>query len=130
MIFMKKLMLAYALAFIANWIWETLHSILYINYKGGLITNFILFRAALVDAFIVLVLVFISQKFGKYKTLFVLAGGFIIAIGIEIWALQTGRWEYNSLMPIVPIIRTGFTPTIQLAITAYIVEKIIFNRKF
>ena len=120
---MKKLMLVYALAFIANWIWEILHSALYLNYKGGLITSFILFRAALVDAFIVLALVFISQKFGKYKTLFILAGGFIIAIGIEIWGLKTGRWEYNSLMPIIPIIKIGLTPAIQLAITACIVEK-------
>jgi len=127
---MKKLILVYALAFIANWIWEILHSILYLNYKGGLITNFILFRAAFVDAFIVLVLVFISQKSGKYKTFFILAGGFIIAIVIEIWGLKTGRWEYNSLMPIIPIIKTGLTPTIQLVITAYIVEKIISNRNF
>src|SRR3989344_4672554 len=126
---MKKLMLVYALAFIANWIWETLHSILYINYKGGLITDFILFRAALADAVIILVLIFIGQKLGRYKALFIATGGFIIAIIIEIWALQTGRWEYNSLMPIVPIIRTGLTPTIQLAITAYIVEKIVFGLK-
>ena len=126
---MKKLMLIYALAFIANWIWEILHSILYLNYKGGIITNFILFRAAFTDAAIILVLVFIGQKLGKYKTLFILGGGLIVAIVIEIWALQTGRWEYDSLMPIIPIIKTGLTPTIQLAITAYIVDKIIYKRK-
>ena len=126
---MKRIILVYVLAFTANWIWEILHSILYLNYKGGIISNFILFRAALTDAVMVLILVFISQKFGKYKTTFILVGGLIIAVVIEIWALQTGRWTYNSLMPIIPFVKIGFTPVIQLAITAYITEKIIHGSK-
>ncbi|OGZ94346.1 MAG: hypothetical protein A2528_01125 [Candidatus Staskawiczbacteria bacterium RIFOXYD2_FULL_37_9] len=85
------------------------------------ISGFILFRAALVDAAIISILIFIGRKFGKYKTLFILSAGFIVAVIIEILALRTGRWEYNSLMPIIPIIKTGLTPTIQLAMTAYLV---------
>ncbi len=126
---MKKAISAYLLAFFVSLIWEILHSALYLNYKGGDITGIILFRAALADAVMILILMFLGQKFGKYKTLFILTGGFIIAVIIEIWALQTGRWEYGSLMPVVPIIKTGFTPTIQLLATAYFVEKIIFYRK-
>ena len=124
---MKKIILVYVLALIMSWIWEILHSVLYLSYQGGLITNFILLRASLIDATIVSVLVLISQKLRRHKTLFIIAGGLVIAVVIEIWALQTNRWTYSSLMPIIPIIKTGLTPTIQLAITSYIVEKIIFD---
>ncbi len=124
---MKKIILVYVLALIMSWIWEILHSVLYLSYQGGLITNFILLRASLIDATIVSVLVLISQKLRRHKTLFIIAGGLVIAVVIEIWALQTNRWTYSSLMPIIPIIKTGLTPTIQLAITSYIVEQIIFD---
>ena len=98
--FMKKLALVYLLAFVVSWLWEVLHSALYLNYMGGAITGWVLFHVTIVDAVMILVLVFVGRKLGKYKTLFILAGGFIIAIIIETWALQTGRWEYNFLMPI------------------------------
>ena len=123
--FMKKLALVYLLAFVVSWLWEVLHSALYLNYMGEAITGWVLFHVTIVDAVMILVLVFVGRKLGKYKTLFILAGGFIIAIIIETWALQTGRWEYNFLMPIIPVIKTGLSPTIQLATTAYFVDKII-----
>ena len=119
--FMRKLFRVFALGFVVSWLWESLHSMLYSNYMGLPISGFILFRAALVDAAIISILIFIGRKFGKYKTLFILSAGFIVAVIIEILALRTGRWEYNSLMPIIPIIKTGLTPTIQLAMTAYLV---------
>ncbi|OGZ78779.1 MAG: hypothetical protein A2358_00640 [Candidatus Staskawiczbacteria bacterium RIFOXYB1_FULL_37_44] len=118
---MRKLFRVFALGFVVSWLWESLHSMLYSNYMGLPISGFILFRAALVDAAIISILIFIGRKFGKYKTLFILSAGFIVAVIIEILALRTGRWEYNSLMPIIPIIKTGLTPTIQLAMTAYLV---------
>ncbi|MDP3883115.1 MAG: hypothetical protein Q8Q48_03620 [Candidatus Staskawiczbacteria bacterium] len=120
----KRVVGVYVMGFLVSWLWEVLHSVLYLNYMGAHITWFVLFRAALFDAVIILILVFVGRKLGKYKTLFILFGGFIIAVAIEIWAFKTGRWEYSSLMPIIPIIKTGLTPTIQLAVTAYFVEKI------
>lgn len=88
--------------------------------------SFVLFRAAVVDAIIISILVFIAQTFKINKPMFIAIGGLIIAIIIEIWALQTNRWAYSELMPLIPIIKTGLTPTIQLAITGYITQKIIF----
>ena len=117
------------LGFVVSWLWEALHSALYSSYMNGPITVFILFRAAFVDAVIISVSIFIARKFGKYKTLFILSAGLVVAVIIETWSLQTGRWEYNSLMPIIPVIKTGLTPTIQLAVTAYFVEKIIHKEK-
>jgi len=56
-------------------------------------------------------------------------GGLVAAIAMEIWALNTGRWVYSSLMPIIPIIKTGLSPTIQLALTGLIAYKAVFNKR-
>ena len=126
---LKKLTLVFILSFIFNIIWEILHSTLYLNYKGLEITSFILFRAAIFDAIFISLIIFISQKLTINKSFFIVLVGLILAIGIEIWALQTGRWGYSPWMPIIPFIKTGLTPTIQLALTGYIVNKICFRRK-
>ncbi len=123
----KKLILVFILAFFLNWVWEILHSALYLNYRGGAITGFVLFRASLADAAILLILIFAARKLKLNKAFFVVFGGLVISVAIEIWALQTGRWDYNSLMPIIPIIKTGLTPTVQLAVIGYIVQKMIFH---
>jgi cadmium resistance protein CadD (predicted permease) len=116
--------MVFALALFLNWIWEVVHSRLYLNYQGGAISSFILFRAAVFDALMVLGLIFVSWKIRKGKLLFVFFGGLALAIGIEIWALYTGRWEYEQFMPLVPILGIGLTPMVQLAITGLLVKKI------
>jgi hypothetical protein len=115
---LKKLGLVFVLALVLNWIWEVAHSFLYLDYQGGPITSFILFRSAVADAVMVLVLVWISQKIKRPS--FVIIGGLILAVIIEIWALKTGRWTYSPLMPIIPFLGTGLTPTIQLAVIGYL----------
>ncbi len=126
---LKKIIYIYSLAFVLNWVWENLHSPLYLHYQGGSINSFILFRAALVDAAIILAFIFIAQKVKLNKPLFLVLGWLVVAVIIEIWALQNGRWAYSLLMPIVPVIKTGLTPTIQLAVTGYITNK-FFSRYF
>lgn len=116
--------MVFLLVFVINWFWEILHSRLYLHYQGGPITLFILTRAALADAVIISALVFAAQKFSKNKSLFVIISGLILAGAIEIWALKTGRWAYNETMSVIPIVKTGLTPTIQLALAGYIAQKI------
>ncbi len=123
---LRKLVSVFILAFILNWIWEFFHSRLYLHYQNGPITSFILFRAALVDALIILILVVVAQKFKINKSLFVVLAGLVVAIVVEIWALKTGRWAYNSLMPIIPIIKIGLSPTLQLAMTAFIAQQVVY----
>ncbi len=50
---MKKWILVFVYAFGLNLIWENLHSFLYVHYKQGPITEFILVRAAISDALII-----------------------------------------------------------------------------
>src|SRR3989344_8961018 len=98
---LKFLFLIFAAAFITNVIWETLHSLLYVSYKSYPITEFILLRAALVDALIItlLALPFIKYNFLGKRLWLILPFGVLMSTVIEIWPLQTGRWVYDMSMP-------------------------------
>ena len=120
----KKLISVFGLAFFLNWLWEILHSQLYLHYRGQDITPAVLLRAAIVDAALITVLVFIAQKYSKKKSLFVILTGLVLAVAIEKWALAAGRWAYGAAMPVIPILQVGLTPTIQLAATGYITQKL------
>ena len=108
----------FVVAFVLNLIWEELHQFFYTHYKGSKITHFILFRAALFDA------TFITLVFGGFYILDSLRHhlwipiliSLVFAILLEHWALRTNRWAYNTKMPIIPLIKSGLTPTIQLAL--------------
>ena len=123
---MKKPITIFLLAFALNILWENLHSLLYNNYMGGEITEYILVRAALFDA---LLITFISLPFMyvnvlKNKSWLIIVVGILIAILNEWYGLSTSRWMYNSFMPILPLIQTGITPTLQLGVLGYISFKL------
>lgn len=124
---LKKLLLVFLVAFGLNLAWEFAHSVLYESYQGGGITNFILFRAAVWDAGIIIVLVFSAYASKTNKTTFIVIGGLIVSVAIELWALQTGRWAYAISMPMIPFLNIGLTPTIQLALTGWLAQKLIFD---
>ena len=117
---LKKLLLVFIIAFALNLVWEFSHSTLYVSYRGGEITNLVLFRAAVWDGVFIAVLVLLATIFKINKLAVIIFGGLILAVAIEIWALNSGRWVYDAAMPIIPILNIGFTPTIQLALTGYI----------
>ncbi|MCC7160463.1 hypothetical protein IT399_01955 [Candidatus Nomurabacteria bacterium] len=123
---MKKIIFIFITAFVLNAIWENLHSFLYDNYMGGKITEFILLRASLFDALLITLisLPFLYLYFLKNKSWLILVFGTVIAILNEWYGLNTSRWAYNALMPIIPILETGITPTIQLGLLGYATFKI------
>ncbi len=119
---MKKIVLIFTTAFVLNVLWENAHSVLYAKYMGNTITEFILLRAALFDACVITLLAlpfFYIQMFKKRPWL-ILVLGVLIGICNEWYGLNTGRWVYTSTMPIIPILKTGLTPTLQLGILGYI----------
>lgn len=122
----KKLAVIFISAFVLNWVWESFHSCLYVHYKGGVITQFILARAALFDAVFITLLafLFLNIKFlnGRHWPAFVI--GVIFAVALEIFALKTGRWAYNDFMPIIPILKAGITPTFQLGFLSFLLFKL------
>jgi|SRR3989344_7611971 len=123
---MKKILIIFVTAFVLNLVWENLHSLLYDNYMGGKITEFILLRATLADAVMIVLITLpfvLIPLFKKYDWL-ILPIGILVAICIEWYALGTGRWAYNAYMPIVPIISVGLTPVLQLGLLGYLSFKI------
>lgn len=122
---LKKLLLIFVASFLLNLIWENLHSYLYVHYGGGEITQLILLRATLFDAaFITLLAVpFITLPYFRARKWYALIFGFVAAVLIEIYALNSGRWAYSSLMPVIPLLNTGLTPSIQLGLLSYLILK-------
>jgi len=121
----KKILLIFVSAFLSNLVWENLHSLLYLHYKNGAISELILLKATLFDAVFVSVLgiLFLKFLYLRNRLWFSLLFGFAAAIIIELYALKTGRWAYGEVMPIVPFINTGVTPTIQLGLLSYLIFK-------
>ena len=42
--------------------------------------------------------------------------GFLIAVGIEQRAMLQGRWAYADVMPIIPYLKVGFMPILQMTL--------------
>lgn len=108
--------------FLLNLLWENLHAPLYVHYQGGAITEYVLFRAAFFDAFIIslfaAILFFVPWP--RARPWLMLAVGVFFAVMLEVWALKTGRWEYTVFMPLVPFLEVGLSPTLQLGATGWL----------
>jgi len=117
----QQLLSVFVVSFTLNFVWEHLHAPLYLSYKGGAVTHPILLHSTLVDALIVtgLAAAYLFVPFFKKRLWLVLALSLFIALGIEWWALGTGRWAYAESMPIIPLLHVGLTPTMQLVTVGY-----------
>ena len=127
---MKRLASIFIISFLLNIVWENFHSFLYDNYMGGKITESVLLHATFADAMIITIisLPFIYIKFFKKRDWLIVVVGVVVAIAIEAWALQTGRWAYNSFMPLIPILSVGLTPIIQLGLLGYVSYRLTDHR--
>ncbi len=124
---LKKTALVFFLSFALNLVWENLHATLYTNYQGGPISNTILLHATLADALIITAgaFLFLYVPYLRRNLWLSLVLGILIAIGVEMWALETGRWAYSALMPLTPFVKTGLTPTLQLGLLGYVTYRIV-----
>lgn len=122
---MKKALYIFILTFILNFIWEVSQSVLfmphYIGLAGLIQVHFI---ASIIDIFIIFFIFILSYIiFGfnflkdniNIKNFLILAIiGFILSVLIEKYSVAKDMWQYNSLMPIIPLIRIGLTPVMQM----------------
>jgi len=99
---------------------------IFVIARGGEITEFILLRAAVVDAVMITLIAtpFIFWPALNRRSWLIIIAGLIVAIALERFALSTGRWAYNDLMPIIPLLATGLTPTIQLGLLGFLSFKL------
>ncbi len=124
---LKQIVAIYATAFLINYLWEMLQMPFFddMNY-ADLATWFFCFKASIGDANIILFIFILgrllfrewewAQRLNVIKLVYLFLTGATIAILIEIQALNTGRWRYSQIMPILPFIAVGLVPVIQLII--------------
>ena len=123
---MKKILTISIITFILNFFWEISQAFLYVpHFVGisGLIKVHI--RASLGDLLIVSLILLIDaiistrifpKENSKKRFVAIAITGFILAVIIEKYALAIGRWSYNPLMPIIPILNVGLIPILQMII--------------
>lgn len=129
----KKFLFVFLLAFVSNLIWENLHAGLYAHYMSGPVTQRALLLSTFTDAIFITILgvIFLRVAYFRQRLWFSFVIGAAVSIAVEVFALKTGRWAYNDLMPLVPIVKTGLTPTIQLGLLSYLIFKIVnLNKKY
>lgn len=125
-------------AFGLNFLWEISQMFLYADHTNGF-ADFVLvhIKASLGDLVIFTIIYLIGLIFfrnakwfaakGKLPYFFAAMCGFLIATLIEKYALETNRWQYNNLMPIVPFFKVGLVPILQMIILPWIT--ILFAKK-
>ena len=123
----KKLLLVFIVGLVLNLCWEFAHSVLYMSYRGGEISSVILLYVSVMDGFYIVALTGLAILLKMNRTAFVVLGGLVWAIALELWAQNTGRWAYAAAMPIIPFLNIGLTPAIQLALTGYIAQKLAWR---
>ena len=111
-----------AVAFLLNWIWEATHAAAYVESTGPFVYRL---RHCLpmagTDALWTMALWAIVPGANRrpdsaWRLTTVAALGAVSAVAVERVALADGRWTYNALMPIVPIVDVGLWPVAQMAI--------------
>jgi len=121
-----RILFIFFISFILNLVWENIHYLLYTHYQGGEITRLILLRASFFDALLTIFFVtpFLYSYFLKKHSWLIIFLGVLVAIFIELNALNTERWTYNELMPIIPFTQFGITPIIQLALLGFVTYQV------
>ncbi len=110
----KKLVLIFFTALVINMIWEFAQAPLYACFSDFRMCMWLCFRASFGDAFIVLgIYLLLRKNLSLFKVAIL---GILIAVLIELHALEVGRWAYTETMPIIPFLKVGLTPVLQMAL--------------
>ena len=134
---MKKIIAVISISFILNFIWEISQSFLYAPHYvgiGGLVTVHV--QASLGDVLLVFIILMLdalvfgfdyAQRISVRRLMMMTMVGFALAVAMEKYALFSGRWTYDSLMPIIPWLNVGLIPVLQMMLIPIGVI-FIFNR--
>ena len=129
---MKKIFSASILAFSLNFAWEISQSFLYAPHYNGVVELLeVHFLASLGDVAMVWAILSLTEllveKFAKkrnknwQKIWLILSLGFLLSVSVEKYALSNGLWAYNFWMPVVPWLKVGLTPVLQMILIPMIV---------
>lgn len=120
-----------SIGFFLNLVWENAQAPLYTGYNGFFRHFWVCFVASIVDAFVLLLLYMLFALFtqnllwpksGRYWlfVVLILIGG-ALAVSFEKWALEQEQWSYTEQMPLVPVLKVGLLPLLQLMVLSGIV---------
>ena len=114
------------LSFVAHFAWEILQAPLFasLSKTDHFVGIAICLQATLGDLVIALAAFWCAAFIGKGRTWFVDGGasaifvfygvGLIATVGLEYLNTEiTGRWAYDGVMPLLPILGTGLSPILQ-----------------
>ena len=110
-------------AFALNWIWENAQAPLYMGYAGFAREVWMCTVATAGDLVIIAAIWVVvamawrdpawHRRGTPSRTASAAVAGLAIAVAVEYWALDTGRWAYET-MPLVPFTRIGLMPVLQM----------------
>ena len=122
----RTLLLWMVAGFAFNFTWEVLQLPLYIGQGSFELHAWQCFVASLWDvgllaslyAFLCLVTRerYWFLRLGSFRLLLLAAAGFVIAVLIELRALDHGKWGYTPAMPRVPGLGVGLSPVLQMVL--------------
>jgi len=120
----RRLPIAFAsLAVVLHWAWETAHGPAYVETNLQLAQRvWHCFPMAVLDTAwsgaIVLLAIAAARDLRRPSSMWLIAAaaGAVTAVAVERFALETGRWTYNELMPIVPLVNVGLWPLAQMLV--------------
>lgn len=136
--FASTLLAVFISSYLVNLFWEVCHSVLYdwnvlplhdtVYFYVPKILGATLGDAVMISAFFAMIALYRGGFYWLRLTrradyLFLAAAGLVAAIAIELRAAANHSWTYGPQMPLVWGI--GFTPLVQLVITAFVTLRIL-----
>lgn len=109
-------------AFVLHAVWENAQAPLYAGYQSVFQHFGMCLYSIVVDVLITLIVLaflwLLTKRLPSTKSdWFALAIiGFVIAVVIEQNALLLGKWDYTSMMPLVPYTQVGLSPILQMTL--------------
>ena len=122
----KQIAILSSISFLLHIVWENVQAPLFKGYESFTKHLPVCFMGTIGDvlitlfAFALIALIKNNQhwivqiKLGDYLSLTII--GLLIAIGIEQNALFLSKWNYSDAMPLIPYLKTGLTPLIQMMV--------------
>ena len=132
------------LAFLLNFVWESVHAVLFYEahatFAASFFTRMVLY-ASFIDALLIFGIFCAGcflfkgdcwlEHYGSKEFMFTAVVGIIIAAIIEIKAIFLEQWQYTALMP--TFLGVGLSPVLQLAITGalsmFITSKFFYSKR-
>ena len=136
----RLIFILYVVSVAVNYLWELAQAPLYVGMNRWSVVWWHCLLASLGDGLMVLLIYAAGsvalrspnwfRRPGAKEYVLMLAAGLLIGIGVEWTALHfTQQWSYTSRMPLLPALKVGITPIIQMLILPPIIFRLAVRWK-